>query len=100
MVATAGSSQAGAGYARLREDGGLVETSLDTHSLALAVAGLAVAVVVFCLVDLVRARQVRYLPKWAWAIFCLGIGLTIPFGGILYLAIARDRSPRPSPVPS
>ena len=77
-----------------------METSLDTHSLALAVAGLAVAFVVFCLVDLVRARQVRYLPKWAWAILCLGIGLTIPFGGILYLAIGRDRSPRPPPVPS
>ena len=77
-----------------------METSLDTHSLALAVAGLGVAFVVSCLVDLVRARQVRYLPKWAWAILCLGIGLTIPFGGILYLAIGRDRSPRPPPVPS
>ena len=50
---------------------------MDTHSLALAVAGLAVAFVVFCLVDLVRAEQVRYLPKWAWAILCLGAGLTI-----------------------
>jgi hypothetical protein len=70
-----------------------VETSLDTHSLALAMAGLAVGFVVFCLVDVVRAEKVRYLPKWAWAILCLGIGLTIPFGGILYLAIGKDRSP-------
>jgi hypothetical protein len=77
-----------------------VEISLDTHSLALAVAGLAVAFVVFCLVDLVRAEQVRYLPKWAWAILCLGAGLTISFGGILYLATGKDRSPPPPPVPS
>ena len=76
------------------------EISLDTHSMALAVAGLAVGFVVFCLVDLVRAQQVRYLPKWAWAILCLGIGLTIPFGGILYLVIGKDRSPKSPPVPS
>ena len=60
---------------------------------------MAVGFVVFCLVDLVRAQQVRYLPKWAWAILCLGIGLTIPFGGILYLVIGKDRSPKSSLVP-
>jgi len=76
-----------------------VKISLDTHSMALAVAGLAVGFVVFCLVDLVRAQQVRYLPKWAWAMLCLGIGLTIPFGGILYLVIGKDRSPKSSLVP-
>ena len=48
----------------------------------------------FCLVDLIRADKVRFLPKWAWAILCLGIGLTIPFGGILYLLAGRDRHPR------
>ena len=26
---------------------------------------------VFCLVDLIRAKEVRYLPKWAWALICL-----------------------------
>jgi hypothetical protein len=77
-----------------------VEASLDTHSWAIAVAGLAAGFVVFCLVDLVRAEKVRYLPRWAWAILCLGIGLTIPFGGILYLAIGKDRSPKAPPVPS
>jgi hypothetical protein len=46
---------------------------------------------VFCLVDLIRAEKVRFLPKWGWAILCLGIGLTIPFGGILYLLAGRDR---------
>ena len=74
-------------------------TSLSTHSLAIAVAVLAVGFVVFCLADLVRAAKVRYLPKWAWAILCLGVGLTIPFGGILYLAIGKDRTPQPPPAP-
>lgn len=72
---------------------------MSTHSLAIAVGVLAIGFVVFCLVDLVRAEKVRYLPKWVWAILCLGIGLTIPFGGILYLVIGKDRSPRPSPAP-
>jgi hypothetical protein len=63
---------------------------------ALWIAVLAAGWVVFCLVDLVRARQVRYLPKWGWAILCAGIGLTIPFGGILYLAVGKVRSPKPT----
>ena len=46
---------------------------------------LGVGWVLFCLFDLIRAKQVRYLPKWGWAILCCGIGLTVPFGGILYL---------------
>jgi hypothetical protein len=58
-------------------------------------AALAVAFAVYCLVDLARAGEVRYLPKWAWAILCMGIGLTIPWGGILYLAIGRVRPPKP-----
>jgi hypothetical protein len=33
---------------------------------------LALGFVVFCLVDLVRAEMVRYLPKWAWAIVLPG----------------------------
>jgi hypothetical protein len=55
---------------------------------------LAAGWVAFCLVDLIRAKQVRYLPKWGWAILCCGIGLTIPFGGILYLCVGRVRHPR------
>jgi hypothetical protein len=60
-----------------------------------AAAGFAV----FCLVDIVRAEQVRYLPKWGWAILCLGIGLTIPWGGIIYLLAGKVRPPKP-PKPS
>jgi hypothetical protein len=68
------------------------------HGVLVAVVVLAVGFVVFCLVDLVRAEKVRYLPKWLWAILCMGVGLTIPFGGILYLVAGKDRRPKqPSP---
>jgi nucleoside recognition membrane protein YjiH len=46
---------------------------------------VAVAFVVFCLFDL-RKAEVRYLPKWAWAIICV---ISIPLGGIVYLAVGR-----------
>jgi len=66
---------------------------------AIAVVAVALAFVVYCLVDLSRAR-VRNLPKWAWApIICL----TIPWGGILYLILGKDRTtpavPDPAPPP-
>jgi hypothetical protein len=57
---------------------------------------LGVAWVAFCLYDLVRAKQVRYLPKWGWAIICCGIGLTVPFGGIVYLCVGKVHHPQPS----
>jgi hypothetical protein len=68
---------------------------LDTHLVAMAVGALAAGFVVFCLIDLVRAEKVRYLPKWAWAILCMGLGLTIPFGGILYLVAGKGRTSKP-----
>ena len=43
----------------------------------------------FCLADLARARQVRYLPKWGWALACL---VQSPLGGIMYLSAGRVRS--------
>lgn len=42
---------------------------------------------VFCLVDLFRAEEVRYLPKWAWAI----IIVIHPLVGIGYLIFGRKR---------
>lgn len=72
---------------------------MNAHSLAIAVLVLAIGFVVFCLVDLVRAEKVRYLPKWGWVILCVGMGLTIPFGGILYLVVGKDRRREPSPAP-
>jgi len=68
---------------------------VSRHGVLVAVVVLAVGFVVFCLVDLVRAENVRYLPKWLWAILCMGVGLTIPFGGILYLVAGKDHRPVP-----
>ena len=56
---------------------------------------LAAGFVAFCEVDLARAEKVRYLPKWVWALLCVGIGLTIPFGGIAYLVFGKVRGSQP-----
>jgi hypothetical protein len=47
---------------------------------------VAVAFQIFCVVDLARAEEVRYLPRWAWVLVCL---LSIPFGGLAYLIFGR-----------
>ena len=60
----------------------------------LPVLPAAVAFVAFCLIDLARARQVHYLPKWGWAIVCL---IQIPLGGIMYLAVGKAPVARPEP---
>ncbi len=63
--------------------------------VALALAPLLVllfAFVVFCLVDLARARSVRYLPKIVWALVILFV--SAPVGGIVYLLLGRDRDDR------
>ncbi len=49
---------------------------------------VAVAFAVYCLTDLVRASEVRYLPKWLWGII---IAISIPFGGIVYLVVGKQR---------
>jgi hypothetical protein len=49
---------------------------------------VAVGFEVFCLFDLARAEEVRYLPKWGWAIVSL---ISIPLGGIIYLSVGRVR---------
>jgi hypothetical protein len=58
--------------------------------LLAALVPLLVVVVcfdVFCLVDVVRAEKVSYLPRWAWAVLCLVVS---PWAGIVYLAIGRS----------
>jgi hypothetical protein len=55
---------------------------------------LAIGFDAFCLVDIARAAQVRYLPKWAWALICL---IQTPGGGIVYLSIGHIGRPRPVP---
>jgi hypothetical protein len=56
--------------------------------------GLAVGFDAFCLADIARAAQVRYLPKWAWVLICL---IQTPLGGIMYLSIGHIGRPRPMP---
>ena len=48
---------------------------------------LMLAFVGYCLVDLAR-HEVRYLPKWAWAVISL---ISIPFGALVYLLVGRKR---------
>jgi hypothetical protein len=43
--------------------------------------GLAAGFDALCLADIARAGQVRYLPKWAWALICMA---QTPLGGIIY----------------
>jgi hypothetical protein len=52
------------------------------------IGGLALAAGfdAFCLVDIARSSQVRYLPKWAWVLICLA---QTPGGGIVYLCVGR-----------
>ena len=81
--------------ARLGKVGQVWRIALNKLLVLIPVLVLAAGFVVFCEVDLARAEEVRYLPKWLWAIFCMGIGLTIPFGGIAYLVFGRVRRPHP-----
>jgi hypothetical protein len=53
----------------------------------------AVGFAAFCMVDVARAEEVRYLPRWAWEIVCLWT----PWGGIIYLATGKVRTSKPQP---
>jgi hypothetical protein len=53
---------------------------------------LLVGLIVYCLVDLVRAPSVRYLPKPAWALIIVLV--SAPFGALAYLLFGRDRRGR------
>ena len=50
---------------------------------------LVVALDVYCLIDLARAKSVRYLPKIVWAIVILFV--SAPIGALIYLFAGRDR---------
>jgi hypothetical protein len=52
---------------------------------------LAIAFVAYCLFDL-RRSDVRYLPKWLWALVVI---LSVPLGGIVYLLVGREPGGRP-----
>jgi Phospholipase_D-nuclease N-terminal len=54
----------------------------------------AIAFDAYCIRDIVRSADVRYLRKWVWALICLA---QIPLGGILYLTIGRIGPAQPVP---
>src|SRR5215472_12011973 len=64
---------------------------LPPHLLAALVPLLVVvlALDVYCLVDIARARSVRSAPKIAWVIVILAF--SAPLGALLYLFFGRDR---------
>ncbi len=47
---------------------------------------VALGFVIYCWVDIARS-QVRYLPKWAWAIIVVA---SVPLGGLVYLLVGRE----------
>jgi nucleoside recognition membrane protein YjiH len=51
---------------------------------------LWVAFVGYCLFDISRS-EVKHLPKWVWAIICVA---SVPFGGIVYLFVGREPTPK------
>jgi hypothetical protein len=60
-------------------------------------AGVPGCIALLCLDDIARADQVRYLPKWAWALICF---IQMPAGGIAYVSLGRVRTARPAPAES
>lgn len=48
---------------------------------------VALGFIVFCLVDLRRAEQVRGLPTWGWVVV---IVISVPIGGLVYLLWGRQ----------
>jgi ABC-2 type transport system ATP-binding protein len=52
---------------------------------------LVAALDIYCLIDLIRARSVRYLPRTIWALIIVLV--SAPFGALLYLFLGHDRRP-------
>jgi ABC-2 type transport system ATP-binding protein len=76
-----------------------------TPGLALALVPLLLLVVAldaYCLIDLARAKSVRNMPKWVWAIVILFV--SAPIGALVYLFVGRDRGQDaghdPAPAPA
>jgi len=62
----------------------------ELHSflpLLLPLLVIELALLFIALVDLIRRDQVRYLPKWAWAVIILLLNF---LGPIAYLLIGRE----------
>lgn len=60
--------------------------TIDLRAL-LPLIALALALVGYCVYDIVKAAEVRRLPKWAWVVICM---VSLPLGPILYLTLGRS----------
>jgi len=75
-----------------------VEVNLPSGTALLAITPVLMVIlglVVFSLVDLVRAPSVRYLPKVAWGVIIVLV--STPLGAIAYLVFGRARGSGVSP---
>jgi hypothetical protein len=45
---------------------------------------------IWCLIDVIRSRSVRYLPKVLWAVIVIVVAA--PMGGLRYLFLGKDRA--------
>lgn len=57
---------------------------------------LVLGLMAYCLVDLVRAPSVRYLPKPVWALIIVLV--SFPLGAIAYLVLGKDHHDRKDSV--
>src|SRR5919202_1893698 len=73
-----------------------VHVNMPSGQVLLALLPLVVLIlglIVYCLVDLVRARSTRYLPKPVWALLIV-LG-SAPFGALAYLVFGRNHDAQP-----
>ncbi|HET7244995.1 MAG TPA: PLDc N-terminal domain-containing protein [Streptosporangiaceae bacterium] len=69
-----------------------LSSSMPSGKVLLALIPLFVllaGLIVYCLVDLIRARSVRYLPKPVWALIIVLV--SAPLGALAYLVFGKDR---------
>jgi len=55
--------------------------------LLLPLLVIELTLLIIALVDLIRREQVKYLPKWAWAVIILLLNF---IGPIAYLLLGRE----------
>ena len=71
----------------------ILDVDMGSGKVLLALAPLlllVVGLIIYCLVDLIRAPSVRYLPKPVWALIIM-LG-SVPVGAIAYLVFGKDRN--------
>jgi len=71
----------------------IMDVDMGSGKVLLALApllALAAGLMIYCLVDLIRAPSVRYLPKPVWALII--VLCSAPVGAIAYLIFGKDRN--------